>query len=191
MLLQCPISSAWERVDRLRRTVGERPFLPESGASRCASPSAPAAWPQDGADLVVAPAQRRPAPAAGQARWQQPGDRARRLKHSRRRPTMCRCVLACFPIAPHFLAPMAGVTDTKPFRLSRHGRGTCRVRDDDHAVLTTKPPAHGSRRRRPGSAWRSRTSPSVMAEAAKYNVDHGAQLIDINMGCPAKKVCNA
>jgi tRNA-dihydrouridine synthase B len=30
-----------------------------------------------------------------------------------------------------------------------------------------------------------------MAEAAKYNVDHGAQLIDINMGCPAKKVCNA
>ena len=30
-----------------------------------------------------------------------------------------------------------------------------------------------------------------MAEAARYNVDHGAQLIDINMGCPAKKVCNA
>ena len=32
--------------------------------------------------------------------------------------------------------------------------------------------------------------PAVMAEAARYNVDHGAQLIDINMGCPAKKVCN-
>jgi len=31
----------------------------------------------------------------------------------------------------------------------------------------------------------------VLAEAARYNVDHGAQLIDINMGCPAKKVCNA
>ena len=30
-----------------------------------------------------------------------------------------------------------------------------------------------------------------MAEAARYNVDHGAQIIDINMGCPAKKVCNA
>src|SRR5690606_4438206 len=30
-----------------------------------------------------------------------------------------------------------------------------------------------------------------MAEAARFNVDHGAQIIDINMGCPAKKVCNA
>jgi tRNA-dihydrouridine synthase B len=35
------------------------------------------------------------------------------------------------------------------------------------------------------------TVPEVLAEAARYNVDHGAQLIDINMGCPAKKVCNA
>jgi tRNA-dihydrouridine synthase B len=35
------------------------------------------------------------------------------------------------------------------------------------------------------------TEPAVLAEAARYNVDHGAQLIDINMGCPAKKVCNA
>jgi tRNA-dihydrouridine synthase B len=35
------------------------------------------------------------------------------------------------------------------------------------------------------------TVPEVMAEAARYNVDHGAQLIDINMGCPAKKVCHA
>jgi tRNA-dihydrouridine synthase B len=32
--------------------------------------------------------------------------------------------------------------------------------------------------------------PQMMAEAAKHNVDHGAQIIDINMGCPAKKVCN-
>jgi tRNA-dihydrouridine synthase B len=32
--------------------------------------------------------------------------------------------------------------------------------------------------------------PAMMAEAARYNVDHGAQIIDINMGCPAKKVCN-
>jgi tRNA-dihydrouridine synthase B len=32
--------------------------------------------------------------------------------------------------------------------------------------------------------------PKMMAEAAKYNVDHGAQIIDINMGCPAKKICN-
>jgi tRNA-dihydrouridine synthase B len=35
------------------------------------------------------------------------------------------------------------------------------------------------------------TVPEVMAEAARYNVEHGAQIIDINMGCPAKKVCNA
>jgi len=35
------------------------------------------------------------------------------------------------------------------------------------------------------------TEPAVMAEAARHNVDHGAQIIDINMGCPAKKVCNA
>jgi tRNA-dihydrouridine synthase B len=33
------------------------------------------------------------------------------------------------------------------------------------------------------------TVPAVMADAARHNVDHGAQLIDINMGCPAKKVC--
>jgi len=32
--------------------------------------------------------------------------------------------------------------------------------------------------------------PAMMAEAARFNVDHGAQIIDINMGCPAKKVCN-
>jgi len=35
------------------------------------------------------------------------------------------------------------------------------------------------------------TDPAVMADAARHNVEHGAQLIDINMGCPAKKVCNA
>src|SRR3546814_3023051 len=35
------------------------------------------------------------------------------------------------------------------------------------------------------------TFPEVMADAARHNVDHGAQIIDINMGCPAKKVCNA
>ncbi len=35
------------------------------------------------------------------------------------------------------------------------------------------------------------TEPAMMAEAAAYNIDRGAQIIDINMGCPAKKVCNA
>src|SRR5439155_10372874 len=33
--------------------------------------------------------------------------------------------------------------------------------------------------------------PMLMADAARYNIDRGAQIIDINMGCPAKKVCNA
>ena len=32
--------------------------------------------------------------------------------------------------------------------------------------------------------------PAMMAEAARYNVDKGAHIIDINMGCPAKKICN-
>jgi tRNA-dihydrouridine synthase B len=35
------------------------------------------------------------------------------------------------------------------------------------------------------------TDPPMMAEAARYNIERGAQIIDINMGCPAKKVCNA
>jgi len=53
MLLQCPIGSAWERVDRLRRAVGERPFLPESGSEplRITFSAGLVAWPQDGADL--------------------------------------------------------------------------------------------------------------------------------------------
>ncbi len=34
------------------------------------------------------------------------------------------------------------------------------------------------------------SDPAMMAEAARYNVDSGAQIIDINMGCPAKKICN-
>jgi len=95
------------------------------------------------------------------------------------------------------LAPMAGVTD-KPFRLlcKRLGAGLA------VSEMTTSDPRFWntvkSLRRMdhagepdPVSVQIAGTVPSVMAEAAKYNVDHGAQLIDINMGCPAKKVCNA
>ena len=103
-----------------------------------------------------------------------------------------------FPIAPQVvLAPMAGVTD-KPFRLlcKRLGAGLAvseMTTSDPRFWNTTK-----SLRRMdhagepdPVSVQIAGTVPLVMAEAAKYNVDHGAQLIDINMGCPAKKVCNA
>ena len=53
MLLQCPIGSAWERVDRLRRTVAERPFVPEfnNESLRVTFSAGLVAWPQDGADL--------------------------------------------------------------------------------------------------------------------------------------------
>mgnify|MGYP006194804561 CR=1 FL=1 len=95
------------------------------------------------------------------------------------------------------LAPMAGVTD-KPFRVlcKRLGAGLC------VSEMTTSDPRfwHTAKSRHrmdhagepdPVSVQIAGTVPDVMAEAARFNVDHGAQLIDINMGCPAKKVCNA
>ena len=97
---------------------------------------------------------------------------------------------------PLILAPMAGVTD-KPFRL------LCKRLGADLAVseMTISDPrfwtTNKSMRRMdhigepdPVSVQIAGTVPEVMAEAARYNVDHGAQIIDINMGCPAKKVCN-
>lgn len=95
------------------------------------------------------------------------------------------------------LAPMAGVTD-KPFRVlcKRLGAGLCvseMTTSDPRFWATTK-----SRHRMdhdgepaPISIQIAGTVPSVMADAARHNVDEGAQIIDINMGCPAKKVCNA
>jgi tRNA-dihydrouridine synthase B len=98
---------------------------------------------------------------------------------------------------PVLLAPMAGVTD-KPFRVlcKRLGAGLC------VSEMTTSDPRFWdtakSRHRMdhdgepaPISVQIAGTEPAVLAEAARHNVDHGAQLIDINMGCPAKKVCNA
>ena len=98
---------------------------------------------------------------------------------------------------PLVLAPMAGVTD-KPFRqlCKRLGAGLAvseMTISDPRLWHTTK-----SRHRMdhvgepaPISVQIAGTEPRQLAEAARYNVDHGAQLIDINMGCPAKKVCNA
>ncbi|WP_141453904.1 tRNA dihydrouridine synthase DusB [Pseudoxanthomonas sp. z9] len=98
---------------------------------------------------------------------------------------------------PVILAPMAGVTD-KPFRqlCKRLGAGLAvseMTISDPRFWNTDK-----SRRRMdhdgepaPISVQIAGTEPRQLAEAARYNVDHGAQIIDINMGCPAKKVCNA
>ena len=95
------------------------------------------------------------------------------------------------------LAPMAGVTD-KPFRLlcKRLGAGLAvsEMTTSDPRFWTTAKSLHRMDHvgePDPVSVQIAGTVPTVMADAARYNVDHGAQLIDINMGCPAKKVCNA
>ncbi|WP_363798179.1 tRNA dihydrouridine synthase DusB [Lysobacter firmicutimachus] len=101
-------------------------------------------------------------------------------------------------IAPRvILAPMAGVTD-KPFRVlcKRLGAGLCvsEMTTSDPRFWTTAKSRHRmdhAGEPDPISVQIAGTVPQVMAEAARYNVDHGAQIVDINMGCPAKKVCNA
>ena len=101
-------------------------------------------------------------------------------------------------IAPRvLLAPMAGVTD-KPFRVlcKRMGAGLCasEMTTSDPRFWTTAKSRHRMDHvgePAPISVQIAGTVPAVMAVAARHNVDHGAQIIDINMGCPAKKVCNA
>ena len=95
-----------------------------------------------------------------------------------------------------FLAPMAGVTD-RPFRslCKRLGAGYA-VSEMIHAdarFRTTRKTALRLDHRGEGEPIAVQilgADPKVMAEAARYNVEQGAQIIDINMGCPAKKVCN-
>ncbi|WP_290885336.1 tRNA dihydrouridine synthase DusB [Arenimonas sp.] len=94
------------------------------------------------------------------------------------------------------LAPMAGVTD-KPFRMlcKRLGAGLCvsEMTISDPKFWHTNKSLHRmdhAGEPDPISVQIAGTDPAMLAEAARYNVDHGAQLIDINMGCPAKKVCN-
>lgn len=105
-------------------------------------------------------------------------------------------------IGPHQLhnrllvAPMAGVTD-RPFRqlckTLGAGYAVSEMIASDHRLWQTLK----SKRRRdhegevdPIAVQIAGTDPATMAAAAKFNVDEGAQVIDINMGCPAKKVCN-
>ena len=105
-------------------------------------------------------------------------------------------------IGPHtlannlFVAPMAGVTD-RPFRqLCRQlGAGYAvsemvTSRRDLWNTLKTSRRANHEGEPGPIAVQIAGTDAAMMAEAAVYNVERGAQIIDINMGCPAKKVCN-
>ncbi|MBO9689585.1 tRNA dihydrouridine synthase DusB [Roseateles chitosanitabidus] len=95
-----------------------------------------------------------------------------------------------------FVAPMAGVTD-RPFRVlcKKLGAGYAvsemvTSRKDLWNSLKTSRRANHEGEPAPISVQIAGTEAAMMAEAAAYNIDRGAQIIDINMGCPAKKVCN-
>jgi len=97
---------------------------------------------------------------------------------------------------PLFVAPMAGVTD-RPFRklCKQLGAGYAvsemvTSRRDLWDSLKTSRRADHTGEPGPIAVQIAGTEPQMMAEAALYNIDRGAQIIDINMGCPAKKVCN-
>ena len=95
-----------------------------------------------------------------------------------------------------FVAPMAGVTD-RPFRqlCKKMGAGLA-----VSEMVTSNSLLYGSAKTQrranhdgevePISVQIAGSNPEMMAQAARHNVDRGAQIIDINMGCPAKKICN-
>ena len=95
-----------------------------------------------------------------------------------------------------FVAPMAGVTD-RPFRqlCKKLGAGLA-----VSEMVTSNSLLYGSAKTRrradhegevdPIAVQIAGADPAMMAQAARYNADNGAQIIDINMGCPAKKICN-
>ncbi len=97
---------------------------------------------------------------------------------------------------PLALAPMAGVTDL-PFRQLCRQLGAGYVVSE---MIHSNPRLRATRKSRlrschegeaePVAIQIAGSEPEMMAEAAVYNVQQGAQIIDINMGCPAKKVCN-
>jgi len=101
-----------------------------------------------------------------------------------------------FPAKCLALAPMAGVTDS-------HFRSLCRQLGADYVVtemLSANPALRDTRKSRlreefsgepePVAVQIAGSEPQWLADAARYNADRGAAIIDINMGCPAKKVCN-
>ncbi len=97
---------------------------------------------------------------------------------------------------PVALAPMAGVTDA-PFRdlcwrlgagyvVSEMVSSNPRLRNTRKSSLRRQPPECG----RPWAVQIAGGDPETVADAARFSEAEGAQVIDINMGCPAKKVCN-
>jgi tRNA-dihydrouridine synthase B len=95
-----------------------------------------------------------------------------------------------------FVAPMAGVTD-RPFRQLCKKLGAAYAvsemvtsRRDLWDTLKTSRRANHDGEVEPIAVQIAGTDAPMMADAAAYNVARGAQIIDINMGCPAKKVCN-
>ncbi len=95
-----------------------------------------------------------------------------------------------------FLAPMAGVTD-RPFRqLCRRlgaGMAVSEMITANKTLWASKKSllrANHIGEPEPRSIQIAGADPIMLAEAAQHNVDQGAHIIDINMGCPAKKVCN-
>src|SRR4051812_7965298 len=94
------------------------------------------------------------------------------------------------------LAPMAGVTD-RPFRILAKsfgaGLAASEMITSDVRLWTTKKTKARMNHEgepQPRVVQLAGADPDALAEAARRNVDLGAQIIDINMGCPAKKVCN-
>ncbi len=94
------------------------------------------------------------------------------------------------------VAPMAGVTD-RPFRILCKRMGAAMAVSEmvsSNSLLwgseKTQRRANHDGEATPISVQIAGADPAMMAEAARYNVDHGAEIIDINMGCPAKKICN-
>jgi len=97
---------------------------------------------------------------------------------------------------PVFAAPMAGVTD-RPFRKLCKALGAgyavsemVTSRRDLWDSLKTSRRADHQGEVAPIAVQIAGTEAQMMADAAVYNMERGAQIIDINMGCPAKKVCN-